>query len=101
MSSRRRPSAGSPTEGGFPMFTPNGREEDKGHEDIPPHDDDSELGDPEYFESLVANSPAVQNRGEDTQALDAKSGRGRWFRIYVLHLLFMWNLRTYEYASVS
>ncbi|KIN01571.1 hypothetical protein OIDMADRAFT_121292 [Oidiodendron maius Zn] len=40
------------------------------------------------------------NRGEHRKVLDAKSGRAKWFRIYVLHLLFMWNLRTYEYASI-
>jgi hypothetical protein len=26
--------------------------------------------------------------------------RTKWWKIYTLHLLFMWNTRTYEYASI-
>lgn len=25
----------------------------------------------------------------------------KWWKVYALHFLFMWNTRTYEYASVS
>ncbi|KAG0646506.1 Solute carrier family 40 member 1 [Hyphodiscus hymeniophilus] len=28
------------------------------------------------------------------------NGRKRWWKVYALHFLFMWNARTYEYASV-
>lgn len=99
MSSRRRASAGSSTEGGLPMHAHRGSEEDK-DPDLRQYDH-SELDDPEYFESLDGHGVHEQNGGDEGTALDAKSGRARWFRIYVLHLLFMWNLRTYEYASVS
>jgi hypothetical protein len=27
--------------------------------------------------------------------------RWKWWKVYALHFLFMWNTRTYEYASVS
>jgi len=26
--------------------------------------------------------------------------RARWWKVYLMHFLFMWNSRTYEYASV-
>ena len=82
------------------MDVRRGSEEDKD----PDHrqHDHSEPDDPDYFESLDGHGLAEQNGGYEGKAPDAKkSGRARWFRIYVLHLLFMWNLRTHEYASVS
>lgn len=27
--------------------------------------------------------------------------RAKWWKVYLMHFLFMWNLRTYEYASAS
>lgn len=99
MSTRRRASGSSSTAGGLSTFSPLVGDGDE----IPErrqHDND-ELDDPEYFESLDDNEWPELNRGEHRKVLDAKSGRAKWFRIYVLHLLFMWNLRTYEYASVS
>ena len=30
-----------------------------------------------------------------------EAGRSKWWKIYALHFLFMWNTRMYEYASVS
>jgi hypothetical protein len=27
--------------------------------------------------------------------------RAKWWKVYLMHFLFMWNSRTYEYVSVS
>ena len=99
MSTRRRASGSSSTAGGLPTLSPLGSEGDE----IPEgrQHDHYELNDPEYFESLDGNVRPEVNGEERGKALDAKGSRAKWFRIYVLHLLFMWNLRTYEYASVS
>lgn len=81
------------------MYVETGSEEDK-DSDAGQHDH-AELDDPEYFESLNGNRIIEEDGIDDGKVLDTKSARARWYRIYVLHLLFMWNLRTYEYASVS
>jgi hypothetical protein len=33
--------------------------------------------------------------------LFAYDQKGRWRKVYALHFMFMWNTRTYEYASVG
>jgi hypothetical protein len=99
MSTRRRASAGSSSESGLPMYVETGSEEDK-DADAGQHDR-AELDDPEYFESLNGNGIVEDDGLDDGKVLDTKTAGARWYRIYVLHLLFMWNLRTYEYASVS
>lgn len=99
MSTRRRASAGASSDGGLPTYRYAGSERDK-DPDAREHDH-GELDYHEYFEVLEDNGFAEQNGNEHGKALGVKSGTAQWFRIYVLHLLFMWNLRTYEYASVS
>jgi hypothetical protein len=35
------------------------------------------------------------------QSRSKRGERWKWWKMYTLHFLFMWNTRTYEYASVS
>jgi len=34
-------------------------------------------------------------------SMSAQDEKEKWRKIYALHFLFMWNTRTYEFASVS
>lgn len=48
----------------------------------------------------------VSGMGEDDQASrdrgsTSTSERRKWWRVYAMHFLFMWNIRTYEYVSVG
>jgi hypothetical protein len=99
MSTRRRASGSSSSGGGLPTLSPVGIEGDENPEWR--QYEHNGLDDPEYVEALDGNGRVEENVEEHRKALSAKTGRAKWFRIYVLHLLFMWNLRTYEYASVS
>lgn len=81
------------------MYVETGSEEDKDADAA--QQDHAELADPEHFESLNGHRIIEEDGIDDRTVLDTKSARSRWYRIYVLHLLFMWNLRTYEYASVG
>jgi hypothetical protein len=36
-----------------------------------------------------------------TRDASVKEERWKWWRVYALHFLFVWNTRTYEYASVG
>ena len=35
------------------------------------------------------------------EKISAQDEKEKWRKIYALHFLFMWNTRTYEFASVS
>lgn len=37
----------------------------------------------------------------ESKPFSRASDRMKWWKVYSLHFLFMWNMRTYEYASVS
>ena len=100
MSTRRRASGSSTTvEDGLtlPRYSHSESEDEEGDARPP----DGELRDPEQFESLEGHGHAAANGDSWDKSRRVKSGREKLFRIYVMHLLFMWNSRTYEFASVS
>jgi hypothetical protein len=55
------------------------------------------------------NEEAIQDTDSMTEAsVDVSLGkepsgieRSKWWKVYAMHFLFMWNSRTYEYVSVS
>jgi len=51
----------------------------------------------------VQDTDAVTEASIDTLSEKAPSGIGKskWWTVYAMHFLFMWNSRTYEYVSVS
>lgn len=98
MSTRRRASGSATSDGALLLHDYAGSED---NEDPERQHDHSELNNPEYFEFLDDNGIAESSEDGHGKTPGVKTGREKWYRIYVLHLLFMWNLRTYEFASVS
>jgi len=39
--------------------------------------------------------------GDESIKVRVVGERAKWWKIYTMHFMFMWNTRTYEYASVS
>lgn len=57
---------------------------------------DEEFGDDE----ALVRSNSASSVGP-TRRFSLGEERAKWWKIYALHFLFMWNIRTYEFASVS
>jgi hypothetical protein len=67
------------------------------------HESDDEIderGSLDNFEELEVLD-GIGLVGEVQTKAIARAQRWKWWKVYALHLLFMWNSRTYEYASVS
>jgi iron-regulated transporter 1 len=57
--------------------------------------DGVERGSQDSYEEGSVKSFVIERRNK------GGGERAKWWKVYALHLLFMWNSRTYEYVSVS
>lgn len=61
-------------------------------------DDNGSNGEQESLNSLLTD---VMFDTEGENVFPPLVERTKWWKIYMLHFLFMWNTRTFEYVSVS
>ena len=75
-----------------------GRVPDRESEDESDEDEGKIRRDPHFEEVETLNGSA---NGHVKVKTTLKDERWKWWKVYAMHFLFMWNSRTYEYVSVS
>ncbi|KAI9048413.1 hypothetical protein LZ554_007249 [Drepanopeziza brunnea f. sp. 'monogermtubi'] len=65
-----------------------------------PDRESTDSGGRESLDAFLAGDELLGDRTAAAREFPVVAGETRWWKIYGLHFLFMWNIRTFEYVSI-